>query len=126
VQEKEKNFIAKSIELDKKKPKSDKIFSALGISAGVFALSLLLINIIFYIFAVDLAVDVWFFLYYPMVIVIIVGIFCSWGQLLRNHYISTIVALILNNAAAVAIIAISIFQGVRYGQVFAMPFYWRG
>ena len=120
---KNKNPISRAIDLDKKKPPSDKIFSALGITAGAFALLLLAICLMFFLAARYHSRAVWFFLYYPMVIAIMIGLVCSVGQLLRNKYFSTIAALFLSSIAAVIILIVSIYQGVIYGQVFAFPFY---
>jgi len=123
MKDKKKNPIISSIDLDKKKPPSDKIFSGLGIGTGVLAILLLTICLMFFVAARHLSRSVWFFLYYPMILLIMVGLVCTVGQLLRNKYFTTVIGLILNATAAIVILIVSIYQGVVYGQVFAFPFY---
>ena len=122
---KKKNLIQESLELDKKMPKSDKIFSFLGLLCGILAVMLLLIVLGFYIFVNDASVliFVWYILFHPLFMIVILGLFCCIGQMVRNRYLSTFLALAFNGIAALLIIAILIYLGVRYGHVFIFPFY---
>ena len=124
MSKKRKNLIQKSIELDERKTPSDTIFSSLGLLVGAAAGVLLTICLIVFLAASrEYAIVFWYFLYYPTIILIIVGLFCTAGQMIRNHYLSTIIGLIINTALAITMITISLVQGIRYGQVFAFPFY---
>ena len=135
---KRKNFIEDAIELNAKQTPSDKIFSVLGIVTGAVACLLLLACLIAFLSTTSggefgapyasryYAALIWYLLYYPMLIIVITGLFCSSGQLIRNRYFSTFIALLLNSLAAITILTVSIVQGVVYGQVFAFPFYFFG
>ena len=124
MSKKRKNLIQQSIELDEKKTPSDTILSSVGILTGVAAGILLTIClIVFFAANREYAVSFWYFLYYPTIILIIVGLFCTCWQMMRNHYLSTIIGLIINSLLAVTIITVSLVQGILYGQVFAFPFY---
>jgi len=123
VNDKKKNFIEHSIELDEKKTPSDKIFSVVGISTGFVSVFLLLFSLLMFLLARDYSHLVWYYLYYPTIVIAIAGLICAGGQLVRNHYFSTILALGFNTIAVLTLIIVSIIQGVVYGQVFAFPFY---
>ena len=121
---KRKNILQESIDLCEKKTPSDTIFSSIGILTGTIAGVLLIICLIVFLVAPrSYAVYAWYFLYYPSLTLVIVGLFCTSGQLIRNNYLSTIVGLIINILVAIALIIISIMQGVLYGQVLVFPFY---
>ncbi|MCL2847866.1 MAG: hypothetical protein FWE13_03855 [Firmicutes bacterium] len=129
---KRKNIIEhlqQSIELDTKKTPSDTILSTVGILTGTLAGLLVLICLILYLaiprppVGIDFAEVVWYFIYYPSVVLVIVGLFCTVGQLFRNHYISTIIGLIINTSVAIALITVSLVQGIAFGQVLVFPFW---
>jgi|GEM_PF-2266710 len=121
---KKKNFIEKSLELEEKKTPSDKIFSIVSICAGSVAIILLLFALVMFLsMPQDYKHFAWFYLYYPIIVIALAGIICASGQMMRNHYFSTILALAFNALAVLTLIVVSIIQGALHGQVFAFPFY---
>ena len=124
-----KNFIDEALELDEKQTPSDRIFNAVALGTGIFAGLLLLVCLILYLSITQAAVldtpfyiYAWLLLFYPILIMALVGLYFSVGQLMRNHYFTTIFAVLLNTLAAAALITVLIIQAAR-GQIYIVPFY---
>lgn len=117
-----KTFIDESIELDEKQTPSDKVFNVVSLLCGAAAAALLLICLIFYFTLPDVAVLAWIYAFYPIVVFVAAGTFCSAAQLLRNRYFTSVAAFILNIAGIVAAITVLIVQAAVYKEVFIAPF----
>lgn len=76
----------------------------------------------FIIYDLDLGLYVFQLLFYPMAIGLIVTFFCSIAELLRNPYMSSIIALIAASVLALLLISSIIVQGVLLGKVYILPF----
>ena len=120
---KKKNFIDEALDLDEKQAPSDKIFSIISLSTSIVAAVILVVCLLFYIAQSPIALPVWYYLFYPCLILAIVGASCSAGQLIRNHYFSTIFALILSGLTIIALVVVLIIQGVVYNGPFIGPFF---
>lgn len=127
VSKRRKNSIQDSIqesyELDSKTPRSDKVFNFLGLFSGSAALILLSITLLVFVFARDFSVPVWYFLFYPILVSIILGLYCCIGQIVRNRFLSIVVGIIFNGIALIAVLVVIIVQSALHTWPFIFPLY---
>jgi len=117
------NFIDKAIELDTKQTPSDKLFNRVGLICGSVACGFLVLCLIFHLTLPSVGFFLWLILFYPILVLVIVTLSCSIGQLIRNHYFSALFACILGSLALLALIITIIYQAAVYSTVFLIPFH---
>lgn len=76
----------------------------------------------FFVYDLDLGLYVFQLLFYPIAIGLIVTFFYSIAELLRNPYMSSIIALIAASVLTLLLITAIILQGVMLGKVYILPF----
>ncbi|MCL2062504.1 MAG: hypothetical protein FWH03_07795 [Firmicutes bacterium] len=114
--------MSKKVFLDQKQTPSDKVFNWVGLSCGIAASAILLLCLTLFFINEDVSAAAWIWTFYPLAVLLAAGTFCSAAQLLRNRYLSSMFAFILNIAAIVAAIVVIIAQFVLHQSVYIAPF----
>ncbi len=112
----------RDVEFDKKATPSDKVFNIIGLTCGIISVTILLACLIIFSFWPKGSAYTFIYAFYPLVILLIVGTFCSAAQLLRNRYLSSLAGFILNVMSIIAVVVILIVQAVVNKQVLIIPF----
>lgn len=111
-----------ALELEDKSTYSDKIYNTGAVLSSSISVIMLITCVIAFIANSNTGLLFWQYLFYPMLVFNISGIYLSIAQVLRNRYFSIILSSTLSVITFLAIVVIIILQIVIYHKVWIVPF----
>ena len=115
-------FIDDSVEMDSKCSYSHGVFTLVTIIAISASAVMEVLCAILFLVNEELGLYVYQLLFYPTAIGLIITFFYSIPELLRNIYMSSLLAVILAGVLTVLLIVSIILQAVFLGKVYIIPF----
>lgn len=108
--------------MDSKCSYSHGVFTLVTMIAVLAAAVMELLCVIFFFVSEDIGFYVYQILFYPTAIGLIITFFYAIPELLRNIYLSSLIAVCVAGMLAVLLIVSIILQAVLLGKVYIIPF----
>lgn len=115
-------FIDDSIQMDDKCVFSHRVYNLIAVLSAVAAAVMEVLCLILYLVLPDIGLYVYRIVFYPTSICLVLTFFFSIPELLRNIYMSSLVALIIGSVLTVALIVSLFLQGFLLGTIHVIPF----
>lgn len=114
--------LAQSMEMDDKSVYSHKVYNTVALISSITSAVLEVLCFILYLTVPQIGLYTFSLVFYPLAILLLVTFFFSIPELLRNIYMSSLIALLVASVMIILLIVAVFLQGFLLGTVYIVPF----